>query len=466
MVHPPVRPPYRCTAAWVLPVAAPPIADGALLVDADGRIAAVGPDAAVPAPSGVPALPLGAAALLPGLVNAHAHPELAAYRGLLEDLPFLHWLRRLMLAREAVAPTPEEYEACALWSCAEALAAGITTIGATEDSGAALPALRAAGMRGIVYREVFGPDPGAATGALLALAAKVRLMRRHESDLVRVGISPHAPYTVSDALYQGAARLALDERLPVACHAAEAELETQLVRAGAGSFAEGLRRRGIATPPRARSTIALLQSTGILETRPLLIHAVQVDAEDIAAITASGAAVAHCPVANARLGHGVAPVPELQQAGVVVALGTDSVGSNNRLDLLEEARAAQLCQRGRLRRPDALPAERLLRMVTLDGARALGLDDRVGSLVPGKDADLCAVALDRVHTTPTGDVTAALFHAARGSDVVLAAVRGRILYRAGRWSTLDPAELAPRIQTLAARLAAAIAAAPARQADA
>jgi cytosine/adenosine deaminase-related metal-dependent hydrolase len=460
MVIPALHPPFRCTAAWLLPVSAPPIRDGALLVDADGRIAAVGPDAAVPAPAGVPALHLGEAALLPGLVNTHAHPELAAFRGLLEDLPFHAWITRLMLAKKAAAPTPAEYQACASWTCAEALAAGITTIGATEDSGAALPALRDAGMRGVVYREVFGPDPADATGALLALAAKVRLMRRDESDLVRVGISPHAPYTVSDALYRGAARLALDERLPIACHAAEAEAETHLVRDGSGRFADGLRRRGIATPPRARSTIALLEETGVLATRPLLIHAVQTDARDAALIAASGAAVAHCPVANARLGHGIAPVPELQEAGVTVALGTDSVASNNRLDLLEEARVAQLAQRLRLRRPDALPAALLLRMATLDGARALGLEARIGSLDAGKDADLCAVALDRVHCTPAGDVTAALFHTARGGDVILAAVRGRILYHAGRWATLDPGALAPQVRALAARLATACASAP------
>ncbi|MEJ2678373.1 MAG: amidohydrolase family protein, partial [Gemmatimonadota bacterium] len=262
-------------------------------------------------------------------------------------------------------------------------------------------------------------------------------------------------YSVSNALYQRAVRLALDEGLPLTTHAAESAAETDLVRRGAGPFADALQARGIATPLRAPSTIALLERLGVLEARPLLIHAVQLDGEDIARIGQYGCPVAHCPIANARLGHGVAPVTDLLEAGAVVGLGTDSVAANNRLDLLEEARVAQLQQRARLRSPDALQAGTLLRMATLDGARALGLDDRIGSLEPGKDADLCAVRLGGIHTVPTADPTAALFHAARGTDVVLAMVQGRVLYRDGVFSTLDVDALRPRIEDAGQRIARA-----------
>lgn len=444
--------PTRYRARWLLPVTAPPIHDGALLVDRDGGIAAVGPEADVPAPDDVEHIDLGDAALLPGLVDVHAHPELAAFRGLLEDLPFHLWIPSLMRIKRAARPTAAEYGVAARWTCVEALEAGITTIGATEDSGVALGALLEAGMRGIVYREVFGPAPEQADAALAGLRDRVDAMRERETDRVRVGVSPHAPYTVSDALFTLVAEYALAEDLPVAVHAAEAEVEERLVRDGAGIFARGLNGRGIATPPRADSTIALLDRLGVLRARPLLIHCVRAGPDDIGRIADSGSAVAHCPAANARLGHGIAPVAEMLDADACVGLGTDSVASNNRLDLLEEARLAQMLQRARLGAPEILPPERLLRLATLDGARALGIDDRVGSLEVGKDADLCAVSLGGTSSVPVHDPLAALFHGARGTDVVLTAVAGRILFRAGRHLTLDVGELEPRLEAAARRL--------------
>ncbi|HEX7052185.1 MAG TPA: amidohydrolase family protein [Longimicrobiales bacterium] len=447
--------PTRYTARWILPVTAPPIRDGAVLVDADGRIAAVGPDHAVPTPPDAASIELGDAAILPGLVNVHSHPELSAFRGLLDDLPFHEWIPTLHRTRRAAALTEEDWAAAARWSCVEALAAGITTMGATEDSTAALDAFLDAGLRGIAYREVFGPAPHQADGAIATLRERVERMRRRETDRVRVGISPHAPYTVSDELFRLTAEYALAEGLPVAIHAAEAEAELRLVRDGAGPFAAGLRARGIDTRPRAPSTIRLLDRLGALRTRPLLIHCVHVDGDDCRRMADAGAAVAHCPIANARLGHGVAPVPEMLDARLTVGLGTDSVASNNRLDLFEEGRLAQILQRARLRDATALPADRLLRLATLDGARALGLDARIGSLEPGKDADLCAVSFAGAHTVPLHDPASTLFHAARGADVLLTVVQGCILFREGAVLTLDAAALRSRVEAVAARLRAA-----------
>jgi cytosine/adenosine deaminase-related metal-dependent hydrolase len=439
------------TADWVLPVTAPPIRGGAVLVDGSGVIRDVGPAASVAAGDDVERIDLGAAVLLPGLVNVHTHPELSGMRGLLEDLPFHLWIPALRRSKEGARLSADDFDDCARWACLEALAAGVTTIGATEDSGASLGVLREAGMRGIVYREVFGPAPEHAVPAMERLRQRVDTMRQQETELVRVGISPHAPYTVSDALFRLAAAYALDEALPVAVHAAEAEAETQLVTRGEGPFAAGRRTRGIATPPRARSTMQLLAQTGVLETRPLLIHCVTVDAADIALIAGSGAAVAHCPTANARLGHGVAPIVELLEAGARVALGSDSVASNNRVDMLEEARCAQLVQRARLRTASALPPERLLRLATLDGARVLGFGT-TGSLEAGSDADLCAVRITAPHTSPVHDPHAALVLAARGADVILTVVKGRVLYRDGLFLTLDATGLRARMEAIGGRL--------------
>lgn len=440
---------YR--AAWVLPVCAEPIRDGAVLVGTDGRIATVGPAPAIHPPEGAQVVDLGEAALLPGLVNVHAHPELAMFRGALEDLSFRDWILRLVGAKRA-ALTDADFHAAARWTMVEALRSGITTLAATESSGASAAALCEAGMRGVVYQEVFGPDPAQAEEAMAGLRAAVDCLRAWECDRVRIGISPHAPYTVSDDLFRAAGEYALSEGLPVAVHAAESAIEHRLVQAGEGDFAPGLRARGIATPPRGRTTVEMLDRLGILRARPLLIHGVLLDGEDIRRVSDTGSAVAHCPVANARLGHGLAPYAEMVAQNVRIGLGTDSVGSNNRLDLLEEARIASILHRARAARSDVLGPEELLRLCTLDGARALGLDGAVGTLEPGKDADLCAVSLAAPHARPVHDPLAALFHAARGCDVVMTVVQGRVLYREGRLATLDPAALEPAVEDAGARL--------------
>ena len=421
--------PTRYAARWLLPVSAPPIEHGALLVDGYGRIAAVGPDASVPTPEGVRQIDFPGCALVPGLVNVHAHPELTGMRGLLEDRPFEEWIPALRHVKLHAPLESDDLLEAARMACTEALAAGITTLGATEDSAAGFQALLDAGMRGVAYREVFGPAPEQAPTAIAELRARVEVMRQSETELVRVGISPHSPYTVSDALFRAAAALAREQQLPIAVHIAEAQVEQDLVVDGTGAFAAGLRRRGIATPSRARSPVALLEATGILELAPLLIHCVRVDDADIATIAAHRASVAHCPVANARLGHGVAPILQLRAAGVTTGIGTDSMASNNRMDVLEEARVAQILQRVTQHSPNALRGEDLLRMATLDGARALGIDRSVGSLEIGKDADLCVVQLSGPHCVPVHDPLAALFQSARGSDVVLTTVRGVALFR-------------------------------------
>lgn len=446
-----VRALYR--ADWVLPVTAPPIRNGAVLVDDAGRIAAVGPEAAIEPPEGIEIVELREAILLPGLINVHAHAELAMFRGALEDLPFCDWIVRLVGTKRGTL-REEDYQWAARWTMVEALRAGITTIACTESSTAAVEALREAGLRGIAYQEVFGPDPSVAEKAMRSLREKVEALRRDEpaDGLVRIGISPHAPYTVSDALYRLAAALALDEGLPMALHIAESAAERALVTRGEGDFHPGLNARGIATPVRAGSPVELLDRLGVLRTRPLLIHTVDVDDEDVRRIADSGSTVAHCPIANARLGHGIAPVPEMRAAGVPVGLGTDSVGSNNRLDLLEEARVASILQRARLRTPTALGGEDLLRMCTLEGARALGIEHRVGALQPGLEADLCAVSLRGVHARPVHDPLAALFHSTRGCDVILTVVQGRVLYDGRRVLTVDEEATRSALDAIARRM--------------
>lgn len=432
----------RWHARWVVPVASPPIEDGTVITEAD-RIVFVGERRQ--APDGGRDEEFGDAILTPGLVNAHTHLDLTVLRGFLSDLPFFDWVRTLTRAIGQLDDA-DQFASASL-GIAEGLLGGVTTFADTAPNTAAFEAMHAMGVRGICYREVFGPDPKDAEKNLATLADQVAAMRQRATELVRVGVSPHAPYSVSDALYQAVAAFARRERLPVAVHIAEGADESRLVANGDGDFARFLQGRGIATPPRGTEPLDLIERAGLLQRDTLLIHTVRVSAEAIDRIANAGCGVAHCPASNAKLGHGIAPLLAMLHAGVQVGLGSDSMASNDRTDMLEEARLAVLAQRASGGRHDAVTAQQAFRLATLGGAEALGLDDAIGSLEAGKQADLAAFA---VPAGPRENVYDALVFGPR-PRALRTIVAGRELMRDGVVAGFDPAH-ATRVEAAAARL--------------
>lgn len=440
-------------AEWVLPITAPPLADAAVVVE-DDRLIFVGPRAAIETHAAfkdVERRDFGRAALLPGLVNTHAHLELTLMRGFLEDLAFRDWIIKLTTTKYERL-TADDMQVSAFAGTAEAIRAGITTLADTGDTRAAFGALLASGLRGIAYRECFGPDPQVAEQSLAELTAKVVEMREQETQLVRVGISPHAPYTVSARLFQLATEYAARQSLDLCIHAAESQTEQELMTAGTGEFAEGLRRRGIDWQAPGVSTVKYLERLGVLEAAPLLVHCVRVDDEEIALLARRRARVAHCPKSNAKLGHGIAPLMAMLDAGVRVGLGTDSVASNNRCDLIGEARFGALAHRAAAKSYQRPSADELLRLATIGGAQALGLDDQIGSLEAGKQADLIAIDLTAAHSTPVHDPAAAIVFAATAGDVRHTVVAGRVLFDGREVRTLDEAALQARVNQALTRM--------------
>ncbi|MBX9928111.1 MAG: amidohydrolase family protein [Gemmatimonadaceae bacterium] len=436
-------------ARWVLPVASAPIADGAVLVEGD-TIAWVGPASNAPR---VRRVELGDSVLMPGLVNAHVHLELTVLRGLLDGLAFFDWVRTLTRLR-ATAMSADDHLVSARLGVAEGLLAGVTCYGDTADSRAPFDALREGGARGVAYRELFGPDPAQRDTSIAECEAKLDAMERDATALVRVGVSPHAPYSVSDALFTAAAAMARARGLPLAVHIAESEAESALVVNGAGRFVEFLEGRGITVTPRARTPIALLEATGVLGADCLCIHAVRTTATDIGRLRAHGASVAHCPASNAKLGHGIAPLAALVEAGVPVGLGTDSMASNDAHDLIGEARLALLAQRAYRNDPAWGSAALALELATTGGARALGLGGVVGAVVPGMQADLAAFPLDPARRG-AAEPAAQLVWAQPGVRAHLTVVAGRELVRDGRLTGVPLAAVTAPADALAARLAIA-----------
>jgi cytosine/adenosine deaminase-related metal-dependent hydrolase len=422
----------RYHARWVLPITQPPIENGTV-VETDGVITYVG--SREEAPPGKD-YDLGEAILLPGLVNTHTHLELTAMRGFLENCQFAAWIDKLRQSRNEVLDDEMLLDS-ARFGIIEGVEAGITTYADTCSSGVVLQAMRELGVRGIMYQEVFGPDPSQSSVAMRELQERVEKLQSGQNDLVSLGVSPHAPYTVSDPLYDAAAKFANERHLPLAMHIAESEGENDIVVNGSGEFADRWRQRGIPVERRARSPIALLEKHGVLERGPLLIHCVRVDDADIAIMARHRCAMAHCPASNAKFGHGIAPLLPILAAGVRVGMGSDSVASNNRMDILDEARLAVLIHRAATRKHDAFGAHRALELATIGGARALGLESRVGSLEVGKDADLAAFRIDIPRTTPVGDPYSAAIFALPGRSAELVAVRGRLLVDRGRVLSAD-----------------------------
>jgi len=393
----------RIRAGWVHPVTAPPISDGAVLVDDRGIIAAVGPQGLVPTPPGVRELAFPEASLVPGLVNTHTHLELTHLAGRNAEREFAGWIRALRALKDAT--TPETFLRSAELGVRDTWAAGVTCVADTGSTGAALEALAHLGGRGIYYQEVFGPDPAHCAASMAELEHALARLSPLASSPLSLGVSPHAPYTVSEPLYRAVADLARREGWPVALHLAESREETEFVRDAAGSFAEALRARGIPVKAHHCSPVQYLLQLGVLASgNCLAIHCVQVDGPDIESLRDAGVAVAHCPRSNRAHGHGAAPLAAFRRAGLRVGLGTDSVLSVGDSSLWAEALAA------------GLEGADALRMLTLEGARALGLEDEIGSLEVGKQADLTVFPSTALHRPPPP------------STALLTVVAGRVVH--------------------------------------
>lgn len=443
-------------ARWVLPMSSPVIEDGAVAIEGP-CIVAVGPRDTVT--TGFPQTRItecGEAAILPGLINTHSHLELTVMRGFLEreEHDFFAWLLKLTFARLAL--TPEDLQVSATSGALEAARAGVTCVADASDSAKeSMKALREVGLRGIVYQESFGPDPKLAKENLAKLQDKVGELRDYETALVKAGVSPHSPYTVSAPQLELISELALKEKLPLMTHAAESQAEDLLLREGRGPFADALRQRGIEWQTAGTSSIQHLARHGVLETKPLLAHCVTVDDTDIESIQAKQAGVAHCPKSNAKLGHGHAPFLKFLQQGVNVGIGSDSVASNNICDLLEETRFATLMTRG-IGETDTdrhLPgAEAALFSATLGGARALGIDKETGAIAEGLQADLTIIRLDGLHQQPVRDPVDALVFCSSASDVQLTVVAGNEIYRDGRITTMEEAPVKARVEQIRNRM--------------
>jgi 5-methylthioadenosine/S-adenosylhomocysteine deaminase len=352
------------------------------------------------------------AAIVPGFVNAHSHLEYAMYAGFGDGQAFGPWIATHVERKNRLER--DDMVAIARLGVLESLRAGIATTADYSFSGAAAIAAAELGLRAIVYLEVFALDPADAERQF-----EQKRALSEESELVRIGISPHAPYSCSLDTY----RWCLSLGIPVGTHLAESANENEWLEHGSGPL-QGI--APILVPPTGKRAVATLEP--VLGPDLLCAHCVEVNADEIALLAERNVPVVHCPRSNALLGCGIAPVAELREADVRVGLGTDSPASTPSFDMFEEMRTAIYMARAQTRRPEALLATDALRMATLDAARALRIEGQVGTLTPGKRADLTVVSLAGSPYHPVEDPAAAVVYGGSPERVLETIVDGNTRY--------------------------------------
>ena len=365
-------------------------------------------------------------ALIPGLINLHTHAAMTLMRGRADDLPLMTWLNEHIWPAEAAHVSAEFVRTGSQLACAELLRGGVTCMNDMYFfPEAAAEAALAAGMRAVLGLIALEFPTAYARDAdeYLAKGLELRDRLRHE-ELLSFCLAPHAPYTVSDATFAKIARYAEELGLPVHIHLHETadEINGELTKTG-------------------ERPLARLQRLGLVGPQLIAVHAVHLNADEIALLATHGASVAHCPTSNLKLASGLCPVAALLEAGVNVGIGTDGAASNNRLDMFGEMRLAALLAKGASGKADAMPAHAALRAATLGGARALGLDARIGSITPGKCADLTAVDFSRIELQPVYDPVSHLIYTAERSDVSDVWVGGNRVVKKQQLTTIGKEEL-------------------------
>jgi 5-methylthioadenosine/S-adenosylhomocysteine deaminase len=368
-------------------------------------------------------------ALIPGLVNLHTHAAMTLMRGLADDIALMDWLRQHIWPVETRLVSSEFVHDGTLLACAEMLRGGVTCFNDMYFfPEAAAQAVLSAGMRAalgmivIEFRSPYANDAADYLSKGLALRDALR-----DEPRLSFCMAPHAPFTVSDATFERVATYAGELDAPVHIHLHETADEIR------DSLAAHKLR-----------PIRRLQTLGLLGPGLIAVHAVHLEANEIALLAEHGCHVAHCPSSNLKLGSGIAPVAQLHGHGVNVGLGTDGAASNNRLDIFTEMRLAALLAKGSSGDPTVLPAQVALEMATINAARALGLDQRIGSLTTGKQADIVALNLAAPELAPCYDPLSHLAYAAGREHVSHVWVDGELLVENGVLARLDARELAAK----------------------
>lgn len=427
------------SAKYVFPITDAPIAGGAVLVQ-DGRISDIGDVAALKHRyPDEEVLDFGTAALMPGFVDLHTRLEKSVFRGLVADQPYSQWI--LSVIEKSSRLEQSDWYDSAIVGGLDALASGVTTVGDITYTGAALKAALALGLRGVIYREVGAMDKMRIDHAMSAAESEIAKWKEQaEGSNITIGVAPAPIYANHPQIFKSTSELAIRDNLPVAMRLAGSREEYNFIMRGSSMLSVdnvdvGVRGYVEIPPwlPFGVSPVRYALNWGAFDApNVLVIHAVHVDDADIRKLADKDVAICTCPRANAQLGMGVAPLTEFLQAGIRVGLGTDSPAATESTDMISEMRTGLLLHRA-INTRRFFDAAEMLELATIGGARALKMDDEIGSLEIGKRADIIAVDLSSAHQSPDVNPMSTVVNTCSVSDILMTMVDGVMLYEKKQW---------------------------------
>ncbi len=447
-------------ARYVIPVSSPHIEDGAVLVKGN-KIEDIGKadELRIKYPD-EPIKDFGIAAIMPGFVDTHTHLEYSALRGLIYDVPYVEW--KFQLTRKSQRFAYKDWMDSALLGALEAVRSGITTISDVTSTGASCYAAKAVGLRGLIYREV-GTTARSEIPYVLQTAYRDVDNWRANSDpeMIEIGIAPYSLYSCHPYVLRELADYASDGT-QVAIHLAGSKEENEFVKNGTTAIAHGADHQEYDADSFQSSTwlatgvspVQYVLNWKILDVPNILaIHCTHVDDRDIATLADHDVAIAVCPRCDSKLGNGIAPIEKFLKAGIRVSIGTDSPAASDVTDPIDEMRLALLLQRATgTTHSDFITTSTAVNLSTLDAAKALRMDDKIGSLDVGKLADIIAIDLSNSHQLPTHDPTSAIVHTATQENILMTMVNGRILYDGKHVSSVDVQRIFERTEEMRVKL--------------
>jgi len=372
--------------------------------------------------------------VMPGMVNSHTHAAMTIFRGMADDMPLEEWLNDHIFPAEAKHVRAETVELGTKLAVLEMLRSGTTTFADMyyfEDEVAKV--CKDVGIRGLLGEGVLGfPVPGHPSSDHALKFTEELIQQYQHDDLVHIAVGPHAPYTCPEYLMKECRELANKYSVPLHIHLSETQKEYEqcIVQTG-------------------KTPVQYLERAGILDGKTIAAHCVFASEEDVSAMQKFATGIAHNPQCNMKLVSGVAPVVNFQKAGLAVGLGTDGVVSNNNLDMFEEMKTCSLIHKLRTQNPTAMDAKTVIRMATIEGAKVLGLDDKIGSLEKGKLADLVIINTNQPHLVPMYNVFSQIVYSLKGNDAETVLVNGKIVMQGCHIAHIDEQAVKEEIQELA-----------------
>ena len=363
--------------------------------------------------------------IMPGLVNCHTHSAMTGLRGIRDDSNLHEWLEDYIWPAEAEF-TPEMTTKAVKEALTEMLQSGTTTFNDMYNPNGVeiekiYEAVKASKMRCYFSPTLFSSDMETTDETIAKTRAVIGTIKGYQDPNFKVMVAPHSPYSCSRELLEASLNLAKEEDIPLHIHVAETQEESDII----------LKRYG-------KRPIAFLDELGYLDHQAVFAHGVELNEAEITRLADSQVAIAHNPISNLKLASGIAPIIQLQKAGVPVGIATDSVASNNNLDMFEEGRTAALLQKMKSGDASQFPIETALKALTIEGAKVLGMEDEIGSLEVGKQADFLVIQPQgKIHLQPQENMLSHLVYAVKSSDVDDVYIAGEQVVRAGKVLTVD-----------------------------